>query len=173
MAAVKTGLPALVLALTCLAGVARANDGARSGGTVVLGTYSVWRMHYQIEPPVLWTGERVSFDYEWPDYKTAARPADWAAQESDDLPIPNELCRASPTTLGLEVVRAPYPESGGEPGKDVYNLNTCEIMHARLTPDGPSGLVPNARRTAANLAEAATMAAWMGATDPAMWASVL
>ena len=81
--------------------------------------------------------------------------------------------RAGLNVLGLEVVRAPYPESGGELGKEAYNLNTCEIMHARLTPDGPSGLVPDARRPTANLTSVATMAVWTGATDPAMWTGVL
>jgi len=222
--------PACAVAVMLLAGLAgaaaRADESAGGPGTVVLDTYGIWRMHYQIEPPVLWTGEQVSFDYAWLNYKTAARPDDWARAEFDDqtwhrgpvtlavrsalvsrlclrgkftvtdpaavrglrlsaayrggiivyvngaevhrehvaegqalaegpggeeraldgLTIPNALLRAGMNVVGLEIVRAPYPDSGSEPGEDVYNLNTCEVLRARLEADDASGLVPNAAR---------------------------
>ena len=195
-------------------------------GTVVLDTFSVWRMHYELQPPVLATGEKVSFKYRWLNYETAPPPGDWAETEFDDqswhrgpvtlaiksallaraclrgkftvtdpgavkglwlsgayrggvivyvngqevhrahaaegeaiaegpggeeralenVPIPLALLREGTNVVGLEIVRAPYPESGGEPGEDVYNINPCEILRARLTAADGSGLIPNASR---------------------------
>jgi hypothetical protein len=221
----KMVLCTLAFALTCLAAGARAAEPA---GTIVLDTYGVWRMHFQIEPPVLWNGDQVHFGYEWLNYRTAAAPDDWAQPEFDDenwcrgpvtlalesalgarlclrgkftvtdpgavrglrlsaayrggiivyvngvevhrdhladgaaladgpggeeralsdLPIPEGRLRPGLNVIGIEIARAPYPETGGEPGEDVYDLNTCEITRARLTADDPSGLVPNASRPA-------------------------
>ena len=78
--------------------VAAAPAAPRAGaGTVVLDTYSVWRMHYELKPPVLATGEKVSFKYRWLNYETAPPPGDWAETEFND-----QSWHRGPVTLAIK-----------------------------------------------------------------------
>ena len=238
---IATALVALVLAAGAASGTVLANaqdagdtEGVPAGqavppagkGIVVLDTFSNWRMHSELAPPVLSTGEEAVFKVRWLNHKTPPAPENWAQLEFNDqswhrgpgsfalqtallericlrgkftvtdpeavgglwlwaryrggivvylngreihreyiargetiaegrggeerelvdVPIPTALLRKGMNVIGLEAVRARYPESGGEPGEDVYNINTCEITRARLRAADSSGLVPNARR---------------------------
>jgi len=72
--------------------------------------------------------------------------ADGPAAEDRELaalPIPSDLLRRGVNVIGLEVVRAPYPEATED---NVYEENSCQILSARLVSEGPTGLVPNAVR---------------------------
>ena len=60
-----------------------------------------------------------------------------------DLPIAADLLKKGVNVIGLEVIRAPYPARTED---NVYEQNSCEIVSARLTSAGPSGLIPNAVR---------------------------
>ena len=68
-----------------------------------------------------------------------------AAAERDltGLAIPADLLRKGMNVIGLEIVRAPYPAQTED---NVYEGNSCEILRARLTSAGTSGIVPNAAR---------------------------
>jgi hypothetical protein len=59
------------------------------------------------------------------------------------LPIPAHLIRQGLNVIGLEIVRAPYPAQTED---NVYETSSCEILSARLTSAGPSGIVPKAVR---------------------------
>ncbi|MCK4298269.1 MAG: hypothetical protein KAX80_01985, partial [Planctomycetes bacterium] len=223
---VATVLAAVALAAGVASGALPDRATPAGSGTVVLDTFSIWRMHYEIGPPVLSTGESATFKYRWLNYKTPPAPDDWPQLEFDDqswhrgpvtlavktallarvclrgkftvtdpasvrglwlsvgysggiivyvngkevhrehiargkaiaegpggeertlenMPIPTELLRKGMNVVGVAIVRAPYPESGGEPGEDVYNINPCEILRARLTAADSSGLIPNSGR---------------------------
>ena len=60
-----------------------------------------------------------------------------------DFAIQPGLLRKGVNVIGLEVVRAAYPEQTRD---NVYEENSCQILSAKLTCDGPAGLVPNAVR---------------------------
>jgi hypothetical protein len=195
-------------------------------GIIVLDTLSVWRMHAQLAPPVLQTGETARLSCRWMSYETPSVAPDWVQPEFDDrfwhrgpltlVPKTAILCRAclrgkfsvtdpaavkglrlsatynggiivsvngkevhrehvgqdrrlaegpggcqrklvdceipaallkeGMNVLGLEIVRAPYPEQGAETGQDVYNVNTCELKQVQLTASGAAGLLPGAVR---------------------------
>jgi hypothetical protein len=195
-------------------------------GVVVLDTLSVWRMHGQLAPPVLETGEKAPLSFRWMSYETPSAAPDWMKPDCDDrfwhrgpltlvpktailckaclrgkfsvtdpaavkrlrlsatynggiilyvngkevhrehvgqdrrlaegpggcerklvdYEIPAGLLKEGMNVLGLEIVRAPYPEQGAETGEDVYNVNTCEVKHVQLKASGEAGLVPGAVR---------------------------
>jgi len=60
-----------------------------------------------------------------------------------DFPVPAELLRQGMNLIGLEVVRAGYPNRTDE---DVYEYSSCEILRARLSSGSSAGLIPNAAR---------------------------
>jgi len=60
-----------------------------------------------------------------------------------DLPIPSNLLRKGLNVIGLEVVRAPYPE---ETEDKVYEQPSCQLLSARLVAPKETGLVPCAFR---------------------------
>jgi hypothetical protein len=62
-----------------------------------------------------------------------------------DFAIPRGLLRQGVNVIGLEVVRAPYPEQTPD---NVYEENSCQILSAKLTAESASGLVPKAVRPA-------------------------
>ena len=66
-------------------------------------------------------------------------------RELTGLSIPSNLLRKGVNVIGLEVVRAPYPEATAD---NVYEENSCQILRAQLVSEGASGLVPNAVRPA-------------------------
>ena len=61
-----------------------AAEAAATPGVVVLDTLSVWRMHAQLAPPVLETGEKAAFSCRWMAYETPAAAADWMKPDYDD-----------------------------------------------------------------------------------------
>ena len=61
-----------------------AAEAAATPGVVVLDTLSVWRMHAQLAPPVLETGEKAAFTCRWMSYETPAATADWMKPDFDD-----------------------------------------------------------------------------------------
>jgi hypothetical protein len=63
---------------------AGANQAGQAPGVVVLDTLSVWRMHSQLAPPVLETGEKVPFSCRWMSYETPAAAPDWMKPDYDD-----------------------------------------------------------------------------------------
>jgi hypothetical protein len=199
---------------------------APAPGVAVLDTLGVWRMHAQLAPPVLETGQPAPLSCRWMRYATPPAPPGWIKPEFDDrfwhrgpltllpktallakaclrgkftvtdpavvrvlrlsatyhgglvvylngkelhrehigeaqrlaegpggrqrmlvaCPIPAELLRQGMNVVGLEIVRAAYPEQGAESGEDVYNVNTCELGQVRLSAASEAGLVPNAVR---------------------------
>jgi len=213
-------------------GLVNAEDGSvappAAQGTVVLDAYSIWRMHFELAPVVLWTGETHTYRWRWLNYRTPPPRDGWAGadfddrfwhrgplgagvksallsraclrgkftvtdpetvhglrfsaayrggivvrvngtevhrehvaegaavadgpsieeRETGDLPIPTSLLRPGTNVVALEVVRAPYPESGGEAwqAEAVFSIDACDILRARLSADDDSGLVPSARR---------------------------
>ena len=60
-----------------------------------------------------------------------------------DFAIQPGLLRKGVNVLGLEVIRAPYPEQTQE---NVFEENSCQVLSAKLTSDSPVGLVPKAVR---------------------------
>jgi hypothetical protein len=60
-----------------------------------------------------------------------------------DFAIRPGLLRKGVNVIGLEVVRAAYPEQTQD---NVYEENSCQILSAKLTCDAAAGLVPNAVR---------------------------
>ena len=64
-------------------------------------------------------------------------------RESSGLAIPNNLLCKGVNVIGLEVVRAPYPEATKD---NVYEENSCQILTARLVAEDEEGLVPSAVR---------------------------
>lgn len=62
----------------------RAAGAGKAPGVVVLDTLSTWRMHSQLAPPMLETGEAVPFSCRWMSYETPAAPPDWAKPDYDD-----------------------------------------------------------------------------------------
>jgi len=94
-AQVTTGrMVALIVCIAMARSVAAAQQGRAGGnqglqagqtpGVVVLDTLSVWRMHSQLAPPVLDTGEKVPFSCRWMAYETPAAPQDWMKSDYDD-----------------------------------------------------------------------------------------
>ncbi|NLW49929.1 MAG: hypothetical protein GXY85_03680 [Candidatus Brocadiaceae bacterium] len=67
-------------------------------------------------------------------------------REIVDLALPTDRLRNGTNVLALDVVRAPYPESGGQPGEFVYDIKTCEVLEVRLSAPSRAGLIPNAVR---------------------------
>lgn len=88
----KLTLNALVLGMVFFFGAARAvaqNAAAAptakaTGETVVLDTLSVWRMHAQLAPPALETGEKLPFSCRWMAFETPPAPLDWMKPDCDD-----------------------------------------------------------------------------------------
>jgi len=87
-------------------------------------------------------GTEVHREHIVPGETLAEGPAG-AERTLTDLPIPTDLLRKGMNVIGLEIVRAPYPAQTED---NVYEDNSCEILRARLTSAGPSGIVPNAFR---------------------------
>jgi hypothetical protein len=195
-------------------------------GVVVLDTLNVWRMHAQLAPPLLETGEKAPLSCRWMSYQTPSAAPGWMRPDFDDrfwhrgpltlvpktailckaclrgkfsvtdpaavkglrlsatynggiivyvngkevhrqhvgqdrrlaegpggrerklvdCEIPAGLLKEGMNVLGLELVRAPYPEQGAETGEDVYNVNTCEVKQVQLKASGEAGLLPGAVR---------------------------
>ena len=213
-----------LLLVPLLHGVASAQvEEAAEPAKVILDTYGVWRMHTQLAPPVLASGQTVELKYVWLNHETPSPSADWMSPDFDDstwlrgpvglapksalvsrvclrgkfivtdphavtglqlsagyrgglvvyvngrqvhrehisegghvaegpageertlsaFPIPEGLLTKDMNVVGLEVVRAPYPEATEN---NVYEQNACEILHVRLTSPGAAGLISNAVR---------------------------
>ena len=62
----------------------QAAQASETPGVVVLDTLSVWRMHAQLAPPVLETGEQAALSCRWMSYETPTAAADWRKPEFDD-----------------------------------------------------------------------------------------
>ncbi len=86
-----TGIVLLLAALGTA--YARAQEGVLPD-VVVLDTLSVWRMHCQLAPPVLETGEKVPLSCRWMSYETPPPAPDWMKPDYDD-----RFWRRGPLTL--------------------------------------------------------------------------
>ena len=77
--------------------------------------------------------------------KTIADAPSIEERQTGDLAIPTRLLRRGTNVVALEIVRAPYPESGGEAWQDeaVFSVDACEILRVRLEADDASGLAPS------------------------------
>jgi hypothetical protein len=87
-------------------------------------------------------GREVHREHVAPGGALAEGPAG-AACRLAGLAMPPELLRKGLNVLGLEVLRAAYPEQTKD---NVYEENSCQILDARLTCDAAAGLVPTAGR---------------------------
>ena len=74
---------ALGVAVALGVGVARAQQGD-AVDTVVLDTLSVWRMHCELAPPVLGSGEKSEFSCAWMGYETPPPAEGWQTRDFDD-----------------------------------------------------------------------------------------
>ena len=87
-------------------------------------------------------GQELKREYIAPKAALAEGPAG-EERTLPNLPIPVELLRKGMNLIGLEVVRAGYPERTED---DIYEDNSCEILGVRLTSKRSTGLTPNATR---------------------------
>jgi hypothetical protein len=124
-----------MLARVCLRGKFTVSDPA------AVGRLALW-VGYRGGLIVYVNGKEVRREHLADGAALAEGPAGVECQLADFAVQPG-LLRKGVNVIGLEVVRAPYPEQTRD---NVYEENSCQILSVRLTCAGPAGLVPNAAR---------------------------
>jgi len=78
------GIPGVIAAVTVATVLAGADTPPADSRVVVLDTYSVWRLHCTLAPPVLASGERVDLKIAWLNFVTPAPAENWHRPDFDD-----------------------------------------------------------------------------------------